>query len=549
MNELASRLLERLDRLKSDRRNWDDHFESLARVFLPRRLGFASARVEGDRRREDLYDGTPQQAARNLAAALDGLLKPRAEPWARARVADDSLDANDTVRDWLARVDDRLFQAIYNPRARFQQATAEVDHDLVVLGTGALFIGEARSLDRLSFASQDLAGLYIMVDADGLANGLFRTRRLSARQAKEFFVERLGGKLGRSAGKALEDKAPDRKLDYVHAVLPRAEAAATARKSGKALPFTSHWIDVADKAILHESGFHEFPFAVPRWDTRSGETYGRSPAMIALPDANTLQAQGETILMAGEYATLPPIFAPSDSIVGPAKLRPGRYAFYDLDAAVGQRLAQPIFPMQAGANIPIGREMQNDTRDQVWAAFFRNVLNLPNAGPQMTATEVMQRREEFVRIIGPVFGRLEADYLAPIVERIFGIMFRAGAFGAVPDELAGADIRFEFRSPIERIRRQIEAAAALKSVEEIGLVAQATGDPAVLDFIDRDKVAKMIETANGVDILRGEREVAELRQSRAQAEQAAAQAADTERALAVGADVLSKAGLVGGTVG
>lgn len=543
MSGRASRMLERLERLKSDRQTWDSHFESLARVFLPRRLGFTSTRPEGERRTEELFDGVPQQAARGLAAALDGFLKPKTEMWVRTRAVDDGLDNEDEVKDWLAFVDDRLFKAIYNPRARFQQASGEVDHDLAVLGTGALFIGEAQNLDRLTFSSQGLAGLYIMVDADGMVNALYRTRQFTARQAEEFFVDRLGGKLGKTAGKAIEDKAPDKKLDYVHIVLPRREREGS-RKDNRNLPFASIWIDVEDKSILHESGFHEFPFAIPRWDTLSGEIYGRSPAMIALPDANTLQAQGETILMAGEYSTLPPIFAPSDSIVGPSKLKPGRYTFYDLDAAVGQRLSQPIFPMQTGASIPIGREMQNDTRDQVWSAFFRNVLNLPNAGPQMTATEVIQRKEEFVRTIGPVFGRLEADYLAPIVERSFGIMMRAGAFGEVPEVLAGKDLRFEFRSPIERVRKQIEAAAALKSVQEIGLVAQSTGDPGVLDYVDRDKVAKLIDEANGANILRSDNEVAEMRQQRAQAEQAAAQAAQVEKALTVGSDVLQKTGLL-----
>ena len=543
MSAHASMLLERLDRLKADRRIWDDHYESLARVFLPRRLGFTSSRPEGERRTEELYDGTPQQAARSLATALDGLLKPRTEMWVRTRAAEDTVDNDPEVRDWFRIVDERLFRAIYNPRARFQQASGEVDHDLAVLGTGALFIGEARSLDRLSFASQDLSGLYLMVDADGIVNGLYRTRSYTARQAQEFFVDRLGGALGRSAARALEVKTPDRKFDYVHVVVPRSDRS-SAKAVARDLPFASIWIDVTDKSVLHESGFHEFPFAVPRWDTMSGETYGRSPAMIALPDANTLQAQGETILMAGQYATLPPIFAPSDSIVSPSKIQPGRYAYYDLDAVVGQRIAQPIFPMQAGGNIPVGREMQNDAREQVWAAFFRNVLNLPVNGPQMTATEIIQRREEFIRTIGPVFGRLEADYLSPLVERVFGIMLRAGAFDPIPPQLAGQSARFEFRSPVERVRKQVEAAAALKSVEEIGLVAQATGDSAVLDFVDPDKVARLLNDANGADILRSDAEVASIREQRASAEAATQQAEDVERALTVGADLLQKTGVL-----
>lgn len=539
MSDPATRLLERLERLKTDRHLWDQHFESLARVFLPRRLGFTSERPEGERRNEELYDSTPQQAARHLASALDALLKPKSEVWVRVRAVEDDLDENDEVKDWLRQVDEDMSEAIYNPLARFQQASGECDHDLVVLGTGALFIGEAQNLDRLTFASQDLAHMYIMVDADGLVNGLFRGKKFTARQAEEFFVDRLGGSIGKTAQRAITHKHPDKPLDYVHVVIPRRERNGS-RRDAQNLPFASIWIDIDAKEILHESGFHEFPFAVPRWDTMSGELYGRSPAMIALPDANTLQAQGETIMVAGEFATLPPIFAPSDSIVGTKKVKPGKYAFYDLDAAVGQNISQPIFPMQTGTNMPIGLEMQDSTRDLVWQSFFRNVLNLPTEGPEMTATEVIIRKEEFIREIGPTFGRLEADYLSPIVERVFGIMLRAGAFDPIPDVLAGESLRFEFRSPIERVRKQIEANAAMKSVQEIAGIAELTQDLSVLDYVDRDKVAKLIDEANGADILRTDDEIDILRQQRAEQQQAEQQAMDVERALDVGADVIQK---------
>ena len=91
---------------------------------------------------------------------------------------------------------------------------------------------------------------------------------------------------------------------------------------------------------------------------------------------------------------------------------------------------------------------------------------------------------------------------------------------------------------------EIEAAAALKSVEEIGLIAQTTGDISVLDNIDNDKVARLVDEANGADILRPQDEVDALRQQRAEAEQAQQQALDVERALEVGGDVIQKTGLL-----
>jgi hypothetical protein len=45
----------------------------------------------------------------------------------------------------------------------------------------------------------------------------------------------------------------------------------------------------------------------------------------------------------------------------------------------------------------------------------------------MTATEVMQRTEERMRLLGPILGRMEAELLGPIITRVFGIMLRQGA--------------------------------------------------------------------------------------------------------------------------
>ena len=78
----------------------------------------------------------------------------------------------------------------------------------------------------------------------------------------------------------------------------------------------------------------------------------------------------------------------------------------------------PIGVLDTSRGLPVSRDIQRDTRELIEAAFFKNVFNLPVDGPEMTATEIVQRREEFIRAIGPVFGRLESDYTAPMVERI-----------------------------------------------------------------------------------------------------------------------------------
>ena len=515
-------LLGRFRGLKAERQVWESHWQDLAEVFLPRRSDFTLSQQPGSKRSERIFDGTPMLARRGLAAAIDGLLKPKTSRWFGVKTDDPDLEADESVKRWLELAEARLWSAIYDPRAGFVKRSAEVDDDLVTFGTGLLFVGEGRSLDRLLFRSAHLKNALIAEGAEGDVDTVFLWLELSARQAAERFGrERLGPK----TREALEGPAakPDRRFGFLQVVLPRRERDPRRVDAGN-LPFASLVIDVESQHLVGEGGYHEFPFAVPRWDTASGELYGRSPAMLALPDANSLQEMGKTLLVAGHKATDPPLLAADDSILGAIKTFPGGITYFDAEAA--RSLGRlPVTPLTTGANIPLGREMQNDTREQIWQAFFRNVLQLPLDAARMTATEVLERKDEFLRTVGPVFGRLEADYPAVIVERAFGLLDRAGALPPRPERLRGRRLRFTFASPVEQARRQVEAAGAARAVELLAPFVSA--QPEIMDHFDGDAIARDTPEVFGLPQawLRPSDGVESLRAGRAQAQQAAALAA------------------------
>ena len=161
-------------------------------------------------------------------------------------------------------------------------------------------------------------------------------------------------------------------------------------------------------------------------------------------------------------------------------------------------------------------------RKQIWNAFFRDILRLPPSEREMTATEIIARKEEFIREIGPVFGRLETDYTAPIVVRSFHIMLRAGALAPIPEVLQGRS--------------------------EMLLLAQAK--PEALDLINVDALGRFSAEAAGLpnDIVNGADAVQQLRQQRAEAEAAAAQLEQLQAGVetaATAADAANKIGLTG----
>ena len=495
---------------KNRRSQFENHWDDLTQVLLPRRQGFTRTNQDGEQRVDGVYDGTPMQGARSLANTVGAMIRPEGQDLTTIRTEDDSLSQQGEVQDWLGRSTEILNESIRDPRARFRQATGEVDLDLVVLGTGILYLGMGASQDHLLFQSVHLKDGYPLFSDEGYPCGLYRTKRMYIWQAELMFgLENLSEK----TKERIRDKKQDEKIDLLYSVQKRKNAKANAIFS-KDMPYEELWMEVDAKHVIREKGFHEFPFVIPRWDTSSGEEYGRSPGMIALPDANTLQAMGETILVAGQRVADPPLMAPNDGTFSEVNTFPGGMSYYDVETA-SQVGGNPFFPLISGANLPVTRDMQTDIRNQVAAAFFKNILNLPQNGPQMTATEIIQRKDEFIREVGPVFGRFETDYNQPIAERSFKIMLKNDVFGEIPEQLQGQNIKFEFDLPVNKIKKQVEAAAATQWAMEIMQLAQVA--PEAKHMVNVDALARFKADAMALpyDIVNTREEV----QAKVQAEQ------------------------------
>lgn len=513
--------LDRNKALKKRKGPWMQHWQDLAEVMHPRRADFTAFTVEGEQRTERIYDGTPGLARRGLSSAVDGLLKPKTSKWATMRPIDEDLEDNGDVKAWIEEAERRHLAALYNAKAHFIKSSREVDDDLVTFGTGILYMGESKAKRRLLFKSVHLKYCCPAENADGTIDTMYAEWNMTCRAAvQKWGVENVGKKTRDCyAGTGGETKDPDRIFTFLQCVQPRNDRDPR-RKGNMNMPFQNVIIDVESEHIVEETGYHEFPFAVPRWDTASGELFGRSPGMLALADANTLQAQGKTILVTGQKIADPPWMMPSDSVLEETLSLPGGINYYDIEAfeGVGGNPKNAIFSMTPEANLPIAREMQMDTRDQIYAAFFRPVLQLPTDNPNMTATEVLERKDEFIRTIGPTFGQLESDYIAPIVERTFNIMYRGGAFPPVPKVLKqSGGVRFEYASPVERARKQVEAAGFARNMEIIAPIIEM--QPEVADNFDGDEMLR-----DGPDIfgwpqrwLRPAEQVQGLREQRSQA--------------------------------
>jgi hypothetical protein len=397
-----------------------------------------------------------------------------------------------------------------------------------------MFIDEARvNRERIiNCSARPIGECFLSENAEGMIDTVFRKFKWSARQAAQVWpLQNLSEKCRESL-----NQDQDKFFDFLHCVFPRGDYN-PAKKDNRNLPFASIYLEVDSRHIISESGFHEFPFAAARWTKSSGEIYGRSPTMRALADIKMLNEMSKTIIKAGQKAVDPPLMVPDDGFLLPIRTTPSGINFYRKGSQ------DRIERMPTSDKIPLGFEMEEQRRQSIRRSYYAHLLQLPQA-PNMTATEVLQRIQDQVRVLGPMVGRMFSEFLNPIVDRVFGIMLRAGWFPPVPDELAGMKIDVEYVSPIAKAMRSTEAQAPLKTIEFMGPFIQA--DPTLLDNFNGDEAFLEIAEIAGVPSkwLRTPDQVAELRKARNEALTEEAEKSDAER-LAAGAATLQKGGLLG----
>lgn len=525
MTARAVDLVERFQRMEARRSQWDDWFQVLADVFLPNQADFTTHHSRGKRRDTRNFENSHRVAARNFATTIDTFIGPQSKEQLTVVPDDEELAERDDVREWLDIVRSRMWRAMNRTSARRKQAKAETDNSLVVLGTGVLFIGENAARDGLLFRSHHLRDVVLGESAAGEVDRLGFRRRLTVRQAAEEYGEENLGQRTREELTKTGPRDVDHKFEFLHLILPREDR--DARKIfAQNMAYASVVIDTASEHVVRESGFHEFPFAVPRWETSPNEVYGRSPAMLAYSDTKTLQSIAKTLLIGGQRAVDPPSWVLNDGVFSAVRMYPGGTTVFDAQTAQAMR-GPPAGVFDMGKNIPLGREMQADYRELVQSAFFRDLFASAVDGPDRTATEILERKEEMVRVLGPTFGRLEEDYPARIDERVFNILERAGTFPERPEAIQGSGVNFSYHSPFQLARRSAEAVGISRSMEMLAPMAQV--DPSVLDHYDTDQIARDTPQWFGFSerYIRHRDEVDTLREQRQQV-----QAAQQEAALA-----------------
>lgn len=495
---LARELKDNLSRLMEKRANWENHWQEVSDYMLPRKAEVTKERARGDKRNTLIFDATALHALELLAASLHGMLTSSANRWFSLRYKEAMLNESDEAKEWLEDAEAKMYAAF--SRSNFQQEIFECYHDLIAFGTACLLIEEDKD-EVFNFSARHIKEVYIEENQRGFVNQVYRRFKMTAASV----VEKFGiDNVSRDIKTTLK-KAPFEEIEIVHVARPRKEYDKT-KIDKKNMPFQSIYFEYDSGHIISIGGFRELPYVVPRYLKASTEIYGRSPGMNALPDVKVLNKMVETSLKAAAKQVDPPLLVPDDGMLNPIRMSPGSINYY----RGGSR--DRIEPLNINANTGVTLNQENQRRDAIAKMFHVDQL-LVTENRNMTATEVMQRNEEKMRILGPVLGRLQSELLEPLIIRIFNIMLRKKLFLPAPEELADQTINIEYVSPMALAQKGQELQSIMRGIEIFGGLSQSMP---VMDYIDEDGLVKQIINVLGLParIIKSDAQVQQIRAQR-----------------------------------
>ena len=501
--KLAQQLKSNLSRLMEKRSTWESHWQECADYMQPRKAEITKERARGDKRNIQIFDATAIHALELLAASLQGMLTSSANRWFAMRYKEALLNESDEAKEWLEDATDKMYLAF--GRSNFQQEIFETYHDLITFGTSCLMIEEDEN-DIVRFSSRHIKEFYVEENKKGIVETVYRRFKMPVASA----IDKFGLENFSRDTANLFKKEPFEELELVHVVRPRSIYDEN-KLDKKNMPYQSVYFEYGSGHIINIGGFKEMPYVVPRYLKSSTEIYGRSPAMNALPDVKVLNKMVETALKAAAKQVDPPLLVPDDSMLSPIRMSAGSLNYY----RSGSR--DRIEPLNIGQQTSVTLNQENQRREAIAKTFHIDQL-LVTANRTMTATEVLQRNEEKMRILGPVLGRLQSELLQALLLRVFNIMLRNKLFLQAHEVLANQEIDIEYVSPMALAQKGQELQSLMRGLELFGQIGQIAP---VQDYIDEEGLIKQIIRITGLParMIKSDKEVQMIREQRAAQQQ------------------------------
>lgn len=513
--------LNKFTELDTQFKHWEGLYKDVTDYLLPEHGNYLDRgkpyESQNINRFDNILNDSGTRANQILGAGMQGGLASPSRRWFRLTMTDKDLSDFGPVKEWWHFVEKVLY-GIYSA-SNFYSETHDTFESQGGFGTSVLMQDESPN-EVVNFRTFDVGEYRLANGANGRVDTNYRMFWMTSKQMVEMFGI---DKVSNAVKSAYENKkTPYEYHEVLHVLEPRS-IRDTSKIDSVNKPFSSVWIEKNGDGdrLLRDSGYDEQPFVAPRWRKVGQMPYGFGPGLYARGNVKMLQEFEKTGIKALHKEVDPPLSVPSkykDMI----SLLPSAVNYKD---SGDNEKIEPILNVRMNLE---GLEFKiNKTESRIERTFFNDlfmmIINAERAGRDITATEILQKKEEKLLLLGPTIERQIKELLDPTIERTFNIALRNGLLPPPPPEIEGKAWEVEYISVLAQAQKLADAQSMDAYLLEVERVSQL--EPGIVQKTDFEEYLEQYGDIVGVPpkIIRTKDEYAEIQQAQLEAQQRAAQ--------------------------
>ena len=443
----SNKYLERYEKAKAHRQNFVDLFEECYEYALPQRESFYYE-TAGQRRDDKIFDETAVVGVQEFASRLQSGLVPNFARWADLIAGSEiPKSERDFVDNDLDEITEYVFEVLQN--SNFSQEVHEAFMDLAV-GTGVLCVDEGDAVNPVRFSAIPLPHVVLDTGPDDKIDHVFRERK--GIRNSEITILYPDAKLDPKVQQRAQ-RDPEGKCTLLEVLCKD-----YSKKNEEA--YLLYVIDMATKTYIKEQQFKGVgsnPYVCFRWSKCAGEVYGRGPLINALSAIKTTNLTIQLILENAQMAISGIYQMDDDGIINPdtINLVPGTIIPKSPQSGGLQ-------PIQSAGRFDVADIVLSDMRLNIKRALYNDMLGNPDRTPA-SATEVAERMADLSRRIGSAFGRLQAELVQPVLQRVIYILKKQGRI-ELPT-VNGREVKIRSSSPLAQAQSNQDITAVSRFLE------------------------------------------------------------------------------------
>lgn len=485
----------------------------------------------GKRRDDKIINTIGIEASNTHGAGMQNGVTSPTRIWFRSTDPDPEIAQLDEVRYWYDDVTQIMHDAY--SRSNFYPEAHKFHKERGTFGTAAMFAVEDEESD-VRYRTFTIGEFAIGTDHNGRIRRFARNIQMTVAEIVEMFGR---DNVPETIRNAYEQYQYEQYHPVKHLIMPN-----KAKENGKIDKWNKPYIQVywmnqcTEGDYLDIGGFDSFPVLCSRWEVKGADIYGMGPGHYALRNSKSVQVIDEDIHVGVKKQVDPPLSAQAEGLSGGVNALPNGINYYSRD--MGENPIRELYQVRldlADAN-SLKESKEAIIKKHFFVDLFRMLESIDYGN--VTRQEIIERVQEKMSLIGPSLDLLQPEFLKPVFDRTFEILYRRGKIPEPPEILQGREMKIEYVN----IMAQAQKMSGISAIYEFIDIAMKIGsvDQAALDKWDRDetldRAGEMLSVPPSLVV--SDDKVVKIRQARAQQQQAA-QAAQMGMMAAQGAKTLA----------